>query len=152
MSPEPNRTHEKPSQSVLNNKEIQKSVRSSGAESVKNESLIRRYGLLVDGIEAGIRDLNESKKADTGTVAGIGDWIGEKTGSFETGKSIYQGAISNMASRADELRTKIEKDVSEKNFSETQLDEIAALLARLEKLSVSKLEKVSWGDATMNDL
>ena len=75
MSSESKRAHEKPSRSVLNNEEVPKSVRSNGAELVKNESVIKRYGLLVDGIEAGIRDLNESKRADTGTVAGIGDWV-----------------------------------------------------------------------------
>lgn len=57
-----------------------------------------------------------------------------------------------MVSRADEIRTKIEKDASEMNFSDTQLAELKLLLERLEKLSDSKLEKVSWGDATMNDL
>lgn len=57
-----------------------------------------------------------------------------------------------MTSRADELRTKIEKDASEMNFSDTQLAELKFLLERLEKLSTSRLENVSWGDATMNDL
>ena len=57
-----------------------------------------------------------------------------------------------MVSRADEIRTKIEKDVREMRFSDTQLAELMLLLERLEKLSDSKLEKVSWGDATMNDL
>lgn len=75
MSPESKRANEKPSRSALGNEEVLKNVRSNGAESVKNESVIKRYGLLIDGIEAGIRDLNESKRADTGTVAGIGDWV-----------------------------------------------------------------------------
>lgn len=38
------------------------------------------------------------------------------------------------------------------NFSDTQLAELKFLLERLEKLSTSRLENVSWGDATMNDL
>lgn len=98
-----------------------------------------------------MRELNDSKKTDTGIVAGVGDWIGEKTGAYSTGKEAYSGAMSNLAATVKELHAKIRAEFPDAaNLSETEKTRIAEVLARLQKASVAKLEGVSWADAVTN--
>lgn len=84
-------------------------------------------------------------------MAGIGGFIGEKTGAYETGKAAYSRIVANAKEQAKELHSKILSDFPEgKELSENEKKRIAELLARLEKASGAKLEDVSWGKAVFN--
>ena len=68
---------------------------------------VQKYTRLVLGLETQIREVNESKLNNTTIIAGIGDFIGEKTGAFATGKDVYKSMIDNTSTSAKELHAKI---------------------------------------------
>ncbi len=90
------------------------------------------------------------KKADTGMVARIGDWIGEKTGAYETGKSSYERVASSAAQEAAQVLAEMERDFVGKNLSESELAQLRTVSERLAKASGSKLKDVGWADAVLH--
>ncbi len=82
---------------------LERSVKSAdGEQKSGNERNFRigRYDFLVLQLENRVREANEAKAADTGIIEGIGDWIGEKTGAYETGKAAYARVVERAAQDA----------------------------------------------------
>jgi hypothetical protein len=113
------------------------------------ERSMRRYDFLVREIEQQIKDANDSKKEATNVVAGMGDWIGEKTGAYSTGKEIYASIVARSVAQARELHAKLLTELKS-NPPESERAKIDELIARLEKASGAKLEGVGWADAVLN--
>lgn len=114
--------------------------------------MIKKFTTFTNWVEEQIKSTNEHKKDNTGIVAGVGDWIGEKTGAFETGKSIYEQQIKQAQDRAKELHSQISIQFQWKNIPESEKAEVGKLIARLEKLAWAKLEEVSWWKAVFNTI
>lgn len=123
------------------------SENSPGAEAVA------KYERLALSVENQIREANDSKKSETSIVAGIGDFVGEKTGAYSTGKEAYSGIVANAAASAKELHAKIRAEFGNgESLSNTEKTRVAELMVRLEKASGAKLEHVSWADAVTNSV
>lgn len=116
------------------------------------EANIKRYSLLADFIENKIKETNELKKKETWIVAGIWDFIGEKTWAYETGKGTYENIIKQSVNQAKELHSKIIAEFEWKDASEEQKQQISIINTKLEKILWAKLEDVSWGKAVFNTL
>lgn len=114
--------------------------------------VIKKFTTFTNWVEEQIKSTNDHKKENTGIVAGVGDWIWEKTGAFETGKSIYEQQIKQAQDRAKELHSQIITQFQWKNIPETERIEVEKLITRLEKLAWAKLEEVSWWKAVFNTI
>lgn len=144
--------------------EIQKSddfgtTKSSKTETVTHkrenaliQSKIDQYSLVVENIEQQIKETNRTKQRETGMVAGIDDFIGEKTKLYETGSVISARNIEQSVGQAKKLHAKILADFQRKNLSPSEKTKIDDIITRLEKISGSKLEHVSWWKAIFNSL
>jgi hypothetical protein len=127
-----------------------------GQESLSQERdtllkiAITRYSLKVQGVENQIREINDSRKENTGIVGGMGDWIGEKTGSFETGKAIYESQIQQAHERAKAIYTQLLTEFSGKTLSPTEQASINTLIQKLEQVTGTNLTEISWGKAVFN--
>lgn len=136
--------------------EIQKSHELNKTRSIEKETVVHKrenaliqskigqYSLVVENIEQQIKEINRTKQKETGVVAGIGDFIGEKTKLYETGKAIFEGSIEQSVKQAKELHAKILADFQGKKLSLSEKTKIDDIITRLEKISGSKLEHVSW--------
>lgn len=121
-------------------------------EGVNTLNSISRYESQALSLERQIAEINDSKKENTDMAGWIGDWIGEKTGAYETGKSIYEDQIKQTHARAKDLFTKISSDLQTWKIWEADKSKIQSIIAKLEKVLGAKLEEVSWWDAAMNDI
>jgi hypothetical protein len=125
-------------------------VRSPANPEAEQNLRIGRYELLALQIENRIKETNETKKAETGMVAGIGDWIGEHTGAYETGKAAYVRTLQQAAGSASSLSEKIAREFGDgSGLPDAERMRVALLLVRLDVLSKSQLEDVSWTEAFM---
>lgn len=113
---------------------------------------IKNFSNLVGSIEDQIKNINDMKKESTGIVGGIGDWIGEKTWAYETGKDIYERQIKQVQERSKAIHGQLIAEFNGKNISPNEQAQIDSLIARLGKTSGAKLNNVSWGTAVSNSL
>ncbi|MDD2916276.1 MAG: hypothetical protein PHH70_00320 [Candidatus Gracilibacteria bacterium] len=133
--------------------EIKKIPNSPERDVVLMESKINRYTLGVENIEQQIKQINELLQVNTGIVGGIGDWIGEKTKLYDTGRQIYENQIKELQGRSKTLHLQIMAEHFEtKNLSDSEKINIEHLLQKLEKISGAKLEHVSWGKVVFNSV
>ena len=93
--------------------------------------------------------LNKSRQENTGVVGGIGDWIGEKTGAYSTGKEIYENQMKQIQERAKALHAQLLAEFNRKTLSPTEQANIDILVLKLEKMTGVKLEHISWADAVL---
>lgn len=142
--------------------EIQKSHELNKTQSIEKETVVHKrenaliqskigqYSLVVENIEQQIKETNRTKQRETGVVAGVGDFIGEKTKLYETGSAISARNIEQSVGQAKKLHAKILADFQGKEISSSEKAKIDTLIIRLEKVSGAKLEHVSWGKAVFN--
>ncbi len=132
---------------------LERSAKSADVEQKSgNERNFRigRYDFLVLQLENRVREANEAKAADTGIIEGIGDWIGEKTGAYETGKAAYARVVERAAQDARKLHAELATEFARKDVAPSEAEKIASISKRLQKLSESELQNVGWADAAFN--
>lgn len=141
---------------------IQKSHELNKTQSIEKETVVHKrenaliqskigqYSLVVENIEQQIKETNRTKQRATGVVAGVGDFIGEKTELYETGSVISARNIEQSVGQVKKLHAKILADFQGKELSLSEKTKIDELVIRLEKVSRAKLEHVSWGTAVFN--
>lgn len=132
--------------------DIKKPVEITKENNSSSNPLISRYELQVWAMERQIAEINDSKKENTDMAGWMGDWIGEKTGAYETGKSIYEDQIKQVHSRAKDLFAKISSDLQTGKIWESDKSKIQSITTKLEKILGTRLEEVNWWDAAMNDI
>lgn len=132
---------------------LEKSAKSAdGEQKPGNERNFRigRYDFLVLQLENRVREANEAKASETGIIEGIGDWIGEKTKAYETGKDAYAKIVGQAAQEAEKLRGELAAEFARKDVAPSEAEKIASISERLRKISESRLKNVGWAEATFN--
>lgn len=132
---------------------LERSVKSAdGEQKPGNERNFRigRYDFLVLQLENRVREANEAKASETGIIEGIGDWIGEKTKAYGTGKDAYAKIVGQAAQEAEKLRSELAAEFARKDVAPSEAEKIASISERLRKVSESRLQNVGWAEATFN--
>ncbi len=132
-------------------------LRGGGSEVVKSQVesqtfVIGKYAQWANNLEEQITTLNNARKENTGIVGGIGDWVGEKTGAYSTGKEAYEEQIKQIQDRAKALHAQIINEFSEKTLSEDEKTSIQKLIQKLKIQTGARLEHVGWARAVSNSL